>query len=472
MITLYIGAIFLILLLLISNKTSYKSYSQMAILFITMIVYLSLTYLVNYSDSEFKHHYHILTYPAFSISLALYAHFLHSLYKPVSKGRFTFIYLIPGLTLFISILNEALHLVWSDFSIVYEPYSYSYTRGIWYYIHSIHVLFLFGSALKGILNVFKNKTILYSILFIITVSTLGAVVGVIINDTTLLSYTHYFLSILILTTYVGVFHIEVDRYYITHDDDEIYKALDLGYYVIDSNDIVVYMSNHLINSLSKLPEYYINKSQSRILREIKFVKGSTEFLYKNNKYFVLEKILKNKGQVVLFKNVTELYNKNKELETINNTDYLTKLRNRDCFYSDFEDINNFYGGYFSYYDIDNFKSINDTYGHLAGDKALIKFGEHLSANKGLILYRMSGDEFISFSNNKIDNIKNKFSFEYNNNKIDISFSVGLIDCNEFKLSSMNEYLDFADHLMYTSKINGKSTMVAATEEKYKEFKNK
>ena len=49
-------------------------------------------------------------------------------------------------------------------------------------------------------------------------------------------------------------------------------------------------------------------------------------------------------------------------------------------------------------DIDNFKYINDTYGHLMGDKVLEGFGKFLPEAMGdkCIVGRYGGDEFIAF----------------------------------------------------------------------------
>jgi diguanylate cyclase (GGDEF)-like protein len=44
-------------------------------------------------------------------------------------------------------------------------------------------------------------------------------------------------------------------------------------------------------------------------------------------------------------------------------------------------------------DIDNFKLINDTLGHLAGDRVLIEVADRLSSS-GFAAYRFAGDEFV------------------------------------------------------------------------------
>ena len=55
-------------------------------------------------------------------------------------------------------------------------------------------------------------------------------------------------------------------------------------------------------------------------------------------------------------------------------------------------------------DLDNFKYINDTYGHIAGDRALKRFAEVLTKNTDRqdVVCRIGGDEFIIFYTDKIE----------------------------------------------------------------------
>ena len=55
-------------------------------------------------------------------------------------------------------------------------------------------------------------------------------------------------------------------------------------------------------------------------------------------------------------------------------------------------------------DLDNFKYINDTYGHIAGDRALKRFADTLKkcADRRDIVCRIGGDEFVVFYTDKID----------------------------------------------------------------------
>lgn len=92
------------------------------------------------------------------------------------------------------------------------------------------------------------------------------------------------------------------------------------------------------------------------------------------------------------------------LEKMALTDELTGLYNRRGFMSEFErDMNrmkrqNEQGGLFVLFDLNKFKPINDTYGHIAGDKCLQLVGRtllKLIRNTDLAA-RFGGDEFALF----------------------------------------------------------------------------
>ena len=81
-------------------------------------------------------------------------------------------------------------------------------------------------------------------------------------------------------------------------------------------------------------------------------------------------------------------------------DPLTGLRNRAGVAEQINEIlkkNN--QGTFFIMDMDNFKGVNDTYGHIGGDRVLIRFAQALRKvrDKDDIVARLGGDEFIIFS---------------------------------------------------------------------------
>ncbi|MEA2571049.1 MAG: two-component system, cell cycle response regulator [Acidobacteriota bacterium] len=92
-----------------------------------------------------------------------------------------------------------------------------------------------------------------------------------------------------------------------------------------------------------------------------------------------------------------LHLENEELQALALTDELTGIGNRRALYREGEELLRA-GRSMSavLFDIDTFKSINDTYGHLAGDRVLIDVAAVLKEHTryGDILARFGGDEFV------------------------------------------------------------------------------
>ena len=117
-------------------------------------------------------------------------------------------------------------------------------------------------------------------------------------------------------------------------------------------------------------------------------------------------------------------------------------------------------------DLDDFKKINDTYGHLMGDKVLLAastcFQECLRESDSLA--RLGGDEFaiilseIISEKDVIKIIKNIFhhlaeGFELDGKKILITLSLGFLI---YPNDSINKLLEKADAAMYYVKQHGKN----------------
>ncbi len=81
------------------------------------------------------------------------------------------------------------------------------------------------------------------------------------------------------------------------------------------------------------------------------------------------------------------------------TDALTRLHNRDYLEKNLREYLHKGGmGTMFMIDLDNFKTMNDTYGHIMGDKTLQFFSEVLKeySNEADLICRLAGDEFVTF----------------------------------------------------------------------------
>lgn len=131
-----------------------------------------------------------------------------------------------------------------------------------------------------------------------------------------------------------------------------------------------------------------------------------------------------------------------------------------------------------FFDLDNFKEINDTYGHLAGDKVLKRVGEILfdSKRKEDLACRYGGDEFVmllpetdkgmgALVGKKLHDLLNNLILHDKGETIHINCSAGLAS---FPLDSDHAegLIDCADKALYQAKNRGKHRLVLFSSEEH------
>ena len=123
-------------------------------------------------------------------------------------------------------------------------------------------------------------------------------------------------------------------------------------------------------------------------------------------------------------------------------------------------------------DLDFFKKVNDTYGHVAGDKLLKIFVDVVKKNirNSDVVVRFGGEEFIimlpTIHKDKgfeiLDKIRSDFSqtvLEFNNEKITATVSVGMMEIEPeylFQKSFTDKYLMIVDQRLYLAKESGRN----------------
>lgn len=119
------------------------------------------------------------------------------------------------------------------------------------------------------------------------------------------------------------------------------------------------------------------------------------------------------------------------------------------------------------FDVDDFKNINDTYGHLSGDKVINQIAGIILKNTRAsdMCFRTGGDEFaILLINTSLQSaftvaehlrqVISKHDFILGENSINITISAGVSTCTQ--ANSIDEFVGLADTRMYVSKNNGKN----------------
>lgn len=125
----------------------------------------------------------------------------------------------------------------------------------------------------------------------------------------------------------------------------------------------------------------------------------------------------------------------------------------------------------AYIDVDNFKIINDSLGHIMGDKVLYAIADSMQRHlrKTDIVARIGGDEFVillpevelSLAQTVISKMHGKLLEEMQKNNWSVTFSIGVLTFHDAP-PSVDEMLNMADKIMYSVKHRGKNNISFAT----------
>ncbi|DAB30441.1 MAG TPA: GGDEF domain-containing protein [Sulfurimonas sp. UBA12504] len=171
--------------------------------------------------------------------------------------------------------------------------------------------------------------------------------------------------------------------------------------------------------------------------------------------------------------ILQLVEQVKKLEETSNLDSLTKVYNRRALSSYLSEIcirkNINYEIHLLILDVDDFKVINDTFGHIAGDKILIFIANILkkTLRDGDKVFRYGGEEFVIVLNrindeycknitSRILELIRKNKLIYKGQSINVTMSIGATKYIE----SDNEdtLMGRADKALYRAKNSGKNQM--------------
>lgn len=153
---------------------------------------------------------------------------------------------------------------------------------------------------------------------------------------------------------------------------------------------------------------------------------------------------------------------NPNFKDMANTDYLTKLKNRNAFMVDMRnmEVRQKETSGLIVVDVNDLKIINDTYGHQAGDACICATAELLSScAETYPAYRIGGDEFailVDHANcEKLEQIVLQIQNKIQNMKIEqdviLSVSIGMALYDSQLDDSLTDTFARADHEMYDKK---------------------
>lgn len=210
-----------------------------------------------------------------------------------------------------------------------------------------------------------------------------------------------------------------------------------------------------------IPTIMISIEDSKQMRIKAYQKGADdfiqkpidieEFVVKVNRHLQRKKMFE---QSVLIDELTQIYNRKFLVESL------------PRFFHDFKRTKDPFS--VCIVDIDYFKKINDTYGHLMGDKVLQDFAQYLKQNiRSLdIIYRYGGEEFVIVfpkttneeAKNRLTELMNGFSkivFTHQEINFTVTFSAGVYMVKD-ETVTIDEALKMADSSLYEAKSNGRA----------------
>ena len=230
--------------------------------------------------------------------------------------------------------------------------------------------------------------------------------------------------------------------------------------------------------------YKTNKTSVKFELEYNktFLTIATPITYDNKKYIVvLEKNISNNKVILDDPEYKKLENSCCNLHNILNKDVLTNIYNKRA-------INERLSKHLSkdsipasiiMIDIDHFKRINDTYGHMIGDKVLVEFCNIISSclkKDESFFGRFGGDEFMIIlenvslgTANKIANkIRKKVEshiFIYDNISLKLTCSLGGCVIDNANLE-IKDFIEIADKNLYFAKNSGRNNILLLSDLDY------
>jgi diguanylate cyclase (GGDEF)-like protein len=174
--------------------------------------------------------------------------------------------------------------------------------------------------------------------------------------------------------------------------------------------------------------------------------------------------------------ISELQEENARLQSLSLIDSLTSLYNNRFFWSQLEiemARTKRTGNICSLMmiDLDNFKVLNDTLGHIEGDRFLVKFGSIIRENARStdLIYRYGGDEFVVImpDTSASDAFKTGERFRKRLEEMPqkttpaVSLSIGISEYSHYFSYDMYEFVHAADLAMYEAKKGGKNRICMA-----------
>ncbi len=257
--------------------------------------------------------------------------------------------------------------------------------------------------------------------------------------------------------------------------------LDRNFHIVDVNRAFHRITGHQREAVmgrplkfSRYPQQFTEQIRNALLQHHQWQGELEEFRADGGVYLLeltFDPISDDNGEVThyvgVFSDITQRKRTEQELLKLANSDTLTELPNRSLFYANHQHLTRRQLTHaLMVFDLDNFKKINDSLGHMAGDRLLCAVADRLKkcCSSSDTLYRLGGDEFavIIEGNNSIAHLTEMAQralstlnepFRVQQTDIFVTSSVG-IALYPLDGQSTEDLLKKADTAMYHAKAQG------------------
>lgn len=338
-------------------------------------------------------------------------------------------------------------------------------KGMWYYVQVfclcfsiIYSIIIFSIKIKRTRGDYRKKVIFMLIGVSIPMITLIIYMlglGPVYID--LSPFSYFFMSSFII---IGLLRYDILFLApVTHE--MVFNSIEEAVLVVDNDELLINFNDASKRFFPTLAKIKIGDS-IHLIQELK----DYNFSAKQSIYEIQGKILRfkvihiknDKVRIYVVDDITESEQAKKQLEILATEDALTGLYNRRYFMEKVEASTE--EGIIVIIDLDHFKSINDTFGHIEGDRVLRDFGGELKRFfDHQTVCRYGGEEFAIFMKGVameeglrlIETMREKTAGMNFSSKV--TFSAGMAECKDCKVS---EALIHADRKLYEAKENGRN----------------
>lgn len=453
----------------------------------------------NLQEMVFWNQFQYLGVPFVSILWLVVALFYTKTIYNLKSRLIILLFSVPIATVLIRLTNPLHHLFYKALEMkqIYE-YSVLYMkRGPWYYVNIFYtILCLLLAIFIYLLEHMKNRAKHTRPQFMVFIlASLLPLMGVTLILSTYkehgLDYVALAMPISLLIVNYGILKYDfleiktLARERIFENNTAAMIILEPGLGIIDYNRAALnffealnisldeYPIGHIPDQESKLPGFFKDES----IRDFSLIIDGKE------RFFVIDSVPLNdppdKNTKILksIRDITKEKRMQKKLKVLATIDSLSGLYNRAEFMElaqeEFTESKR-YNEELSLLmiDIDHFKIINDTFGHAAGDEVIRKLGNIIRDNfrKTDIIGRLGGDEFAVFlkgasieeakkSAEKLLKTVEETEIIYEEEKINITISIGAATTSDTTDNDIENVLKLADDALYKAKAKGRNRIV-------------